>query len=179
MRRLDWDVFALRCFLQRSFSAGRYLTSSLAITSSASDANCRLVNQSAIMSWRKRFTNNQTVLDGQPTQPSKRGVSVEHLLADLHGRKGEARTIGQIGQWFGNDAKNRPSADSQRRSANAAVWSVCRPATAQCLQGHQGLRNQQTRRRGECGQQCRTVWRRCGPIVVGLLCQWLLVTEFV
>ena len=30
--------------------------------------------------------------------------SIDHLMADLKGRKGEARTIGQIGLWFGSYA---------------------------------------------------------------------------
>jgi hypothetical protein len=30
--------------------------------------------------------------------------SIEHVMADLRGRKGEARTIGQIGLWFGSYA---------------------------------------------------------------------------
>lgn len=31
--------------------------------------------------------------------------SIEHLAADLKGQKGEAKTIGQIGQWFDNYAR--------------------------------------------------------------------------
>jgi hypothetical protein len=31
--------------------------------------------------------------------------SIEHLAADLRGQKGEAKTIGQIGQWFDNYAR--------------------------------------------------------------------------
>ncbi len=42
--------------------------------------NCRLMNQSAIKSWGERFMNNQNVLQGQPTPPPKRGVSIKRFL---------------------------------------------------------------------------------------------------